>query len=66
MKCCNLIYWKHEDGWDVYRREDCYQVAQTWVPTWFDTAVVEDLPTKAEAIKEMKDWHKNGFCLVSL
>lgn len=65
-KCCNLVYWKHDDGWDVFKKSDCYFVENQWVPKWFDTALVEDEPTKQSAINEMRDWHKFGICLVSL
>jgi hypothetical protein len=65
MKCCSLVYWKHEDGWDVFRKSDCYELNGKWIPSWFDTALIEDYPTKQKAIDEMRDWHKHGFCLVN-
>lgn len=66
-KCCSLIYWKHDDGWDVFRRSDCFKNWDgTFVPKSFDCALIEDQETKQQAIKEMKDWHRFGFCLVSI
>lgn len=65
-KCCNIVYWKHDDGWDVFRRSDCFKNWDgSFVPTGFDCALIEDYPTKQAAIVEMKDWHKYGICLVS-
>lgn len=65
-RCCELVYWKHDDGWDVFRKSDCYKLDDQWIPSWFDTALIEDYPTKQSAIDEMRDWHKFGFCLVSV
>jgi len=66
-KCRKLVYWQHEDGWDVFRKSDCYQFEFNgeWVPSWFDTAVIEDQPTKQSAINEIKTWHPAGFCLIN-
>lgn len=63
-KCCDLVYWKHEDGWDVYNRSDCRSVNGALVPNWFDNFVIEDAPTKAAAIAEIKSQHFFGICLV--
>lgn len=63
--CCNPIYWKHDDGWDVYRREDCVRLLDgSWVPEFFDLPIVEDLPTKKDAQKEVSEMHPFGICLV--
>ena len=64
-RCCDLVYWKHEDGWDVYRRSDCREINGHWVPNWFDDFVIEDAPTKAEAMAEIKSRHILGICLVN-
>lgn len=67
-KCCSIVYWKHEDGWDAYRKQDCRKLNDgTWVPNWFDNPVIEDYPTKKSAIDEIKnEWHKYGmFCFVN-
>jgi hypothetical protein len=65
MKCCDLVYWKHEDGWDVYNRSDCRSVNGVLVPNWFDNFVIEDAPTKAAAVAEIKSQHFFGICLVN-
>jgi hypothetical protein len=64
-RCCDLIYWKHEDGWDVYHRSECRPINGAWVPNWFDNFVIEDAPTKAAAMAEIKSRHILGLCLVS-
>ena len=65
-KCCDVIYWKHEDGWDAYRREDCHQVNGSWIPLWFDAFIIEDVSTKQEAQRIIKyGWHALGVCFVS-
>jgi hypothetical protein len=64
-RCCDLIYWKHEDGWDVYRRSDCQEYNGHWVPDWFDNFVIEDAPTKAAAKSEIANYHILEICLVN-
>ncbi len=66
FKCCQPIFWKHEDGWDVYRKDDCDKHGKTYVPRWFDCAIVEDASTLAEAVAELKEQHPAGICLNSL
>jgi hypothetical protein len=61
--CCDPILWKHEDGWDVYAREDCHNVGGAWVPKWFDVAMVEDAATKAAAMREIAQGHVLGICI---
>jgi hypothetical protein len=66
-RCCDIVYWKHEDGWDAYRREDCHQwMSERWIPRWFDCAIVEDAPTKKAAQQEIEEHHIDilGVCLV--
>jgi len=63
-RCCDLIYWKHDDGWDVYHRSECQPINGTWVPNWFDNFVIEDAPTKAAAKAEIASRHILGLCLV--
>jgi len=70
FKCCKPVYFRHEDGWDVYPKSECHQPlwAQgntTWIPRWFDEAIIEDAPTKLAAQKEMADLHPFGLCLNS-
>lgn len=63
---CPVVFWKHKDGWDIYRKSDCYLSAFSgeWIPQWFDDAIVEDAKTKKEAVKELSTWHVLGVCLV--
>lgn len=63
-KCCEIVYWKHDEGWDAYRKEDCYKINEQWIPTWFDTAIVDSVATKTNAQKEIKELHPLGICLV--
>ena len=62
-KCCQPIFHKHEDGWDVYRKADCQKYGRTYVPRWFDCAIVEDAATLADAVKQLKELHPLGFCI---
>lgn len=63
--CCKPVFWKHEDGWDVYPRSECMQLADgSWVPKWFDSPIVEDARTRKEASAEIADFHVLGICLV--
>lgn len=62
--CCKPVLWKHEDGWDVYAQEDCALIGTKWIPKWFDAPLVEDAQTKADAVREVADWHLLGVCLV--
>lgn len=64
-QCCDVVYWKHADGWDVYRKEDCVLFGKKWVPRWFDMFIVEDCPTLADAKYEINTWHPLNVCLVT-
>lgn len=64
-KCCDIVYFKHGYGWDAYRKEDCYQVEEKWIPKWFDMAIVSDSPTKTDVMYEISYMHPLGICLVS-
>lgn len=61
---CQPVFYKHQDGWDIYRRADC-DVLETGqlMPKWFDGAIVEDAPTKAAAKQELASLHILGMCL---
>lgn len=64
--CCKPVFWRHEDGWDVYPREECMQLTDgSWVPRWFDQFIIEDAPTRKAAAAELKEWHVFGICLVT-
>lgn len=63
---CRPVYFKHEDGWDAYRREDCERIGNTWIPSFFDRPLSIDQPTKAAAIREVADLHPAGLCLTDL
>tara|TARA_R110000868_G_scaffold88699_2_gene247126 strand:- start:6653 stop:6859 length:207 start_codon:yes stop_codon:yes gene_type:complete len=63
-KCCEIIYWKHDQGWDAYQIQDCTEYNGKAIPKWFDCAVVESAPTKAKAKQEIKELHPLGICLV--
>ena len=65
VNCCDPIYWKHEDGWDVYLKSNCRKINGQYVPNWFDDFVIEDMPTKSAAIKQIMERHIFGLCLVS-
>ena len=67
MKCkkCDVVYWKHDDGWDAYNKRDCRFINGHWVPEWFDVAIIEDLPTKKAAQQQIKEYHVLGICLVA-
>ena len=66
-KCCDIVYWKHSDGWDAYRKEDCHLWFGNWTPRWFDMAIVEDSPTLSDCKLEISaGWHPHNLvCLVS-
>jgi hypothetical protein len=68
MRCrkCNIVYFRHEDGWDIYKAEDCYEINGHLVPQWFDNAIVEDAPSKKSARQEWESYHipQLGICLV--
>ena len=61
------MFYKHEDGWDVFKKSDCYYIDQykTWFPSWFDSYVIEDAPTKADAMKQLQGMHILGMCFVA-
>jgi hypothetical protein len=63
-KCCDVVYWNHNEGWDVYKKDDCQFVNNHWIPNWFDCFIVEDAPTKKDAIKSINELHILGVCLV--
>ena len=63
-KCCEIIYFKHDMGWDCYEKSDCHNFQGSWVPRWFDNPVVEDAATKKDAVKQIKEMHILGVCLV--
>lgn len=63
-KCCEIVYFKHDMGWDAYRKDDCYKINEQWIPTWFDTAIVDSVATKTNAQQEIKELHPLGICLV--
>jgi hypothetical protein len=60
---CQPVAYKHEDGWDIYRRHDCERYDRVWVPRWFDCSLVEDARTRAEAWAEWRELHPLGICL---
>ena len=62
--CCEPVYWKHEDGWDIYKKSDCNFYGGSWIPRWFDCAIAEDLPTRKAAEEELATFHVLGICLV--
>ena len=66
MKCkkCKVIFWKHQDGWDVYRQSDCSWYGDKWIPDWFDDFIIEDAPTKKNATEQLAGFHVLGVCLV--
>ncbi len=63
-KCCEIVYWKHDDGWDVYPQSECRKVDGRWIPNWFDCFIIEDAPTKKDAINAINELHILGVCLV--
>jgi hypothetical protein len=66
LRCrkCRPVIWKHQDGWDVYPRSECYPAPDgSMIPAWFDSALVEDAPTRKAAIEELLEWHPIGICL---
>jgi hypothetical protein len=67
MKCkvCKPVYFKHDMGWDVYPQSECYRFNGEWIPAWFDGFIFEDMPSKAEAMRELAKFHLLGICLVS-
>jgi len=66
MKCCQPIFWKHDEGWDVYKKTDCTKHGSTFVPTWFDCAIIEDAKTKSDAMNQLKELHPLGICLETI
>ena len=63
-KCCEVVYFKHDMGWDCYDKSECHKFQGTWLPRWFDNPIVEDAPTKKDATQQIKDMHFLGMCLV--
>ena len=64
-KCCDIVFFKHDFGWDIYLKKDCHIFGNEWIPRWFDCAVVEDAPTKKQAQEEIDQMHVLGICLVT-
>jgi len=64
-KKCDLVYFKHEDGWDCYEKKDCTLIGFKYIPKWFDNFIVEDAPSKKVAVKEINALHVLGICLVT-
>ena len=64
-KCCDVVYFKHDMGWDAYLKQDCHIFGNAWVPRWFDCAIIEDVPTRKQIQKEIHDMHFWGLCLVT-
>lgn len=63
---CQPVVIRFEEGWDVYRRADCYQTETgAWVPRWYDNPIVEDAATRKAALAELATWHVLGVCLAS-
>lgn len=65
-KCCQIVYFKHDMGWDVYERSECQQFGNAWIPRFFDNPLAEDLLTKKQAMQEIEEMHVLGICLVRL
>jgi hypothetical protein len=68
MKCCDIVYYKHPDpefGWDAYKKEDCYRLNGEWIPTWFDSAIIQEYKTKKLAMQEIASRHVFGICLIN-
>lgn len=63
-KCCKPVYWKHDEGWDVYRQSSFSWINSRWIPDWFDDFIIEDAPTKKNAIEQFAGFHVLGICLV--
>ena len=66
-RTCTPVVWHHADGWDVYPGTECYQPNGTGrrVPRWFDSPIVEDAPTRVDALNQLAEWHPHGLCLVT-
>lgn len=65
-KCrkCKPVFFKHEDGWDVYSEKDCYSLQDGSLhPRWYDNCIVEDAPTKRNAIEQLATLHTFGMCI---
>jgi hypothetical protein len=62
--CCEVIYWKHDDGWDAYLKRDCANHNGKWIPRWFDDFIIEDAVSKKVASAEVASMHILGICLV--
>lgn len=60
---CKVFYWKHDDGWDVYYQSDGYKYQDTWIPDWFDSALLEDCQSKQDAKKEATEYYSNTHLL---
>lgn len=64
---CKVFYWKHDEGWDVFYESDGHKSKNTWIPDWFDCALIEDAPSKNAAQKEASkfiyDTHLLGVCI---
>ena len=62
--CCKPVFFKHEDGWDIYSASECAIQNGELVPKWFDSAIVEDAKTKKVATEQFEGMHPLGICLV--
>lgn len=61
---CKPVAYKHEDGWDIYPKSECYKLGTDWIPAWFDSAIVEDALTRTAAFIEWRKAHIFGICMV--
>lgn len=66
-RACKPVLFRHEDGWDIYPRSECYMTHDgTYIPAWFDQPIVTDAPTRAAAIREWAEFHPGlGFCIAT-
>jgi len=64
-KKCDLVFWKHDDGWDCYQKTNCYAINGKWIPKWFDDFIIEDAPTKNDAMQKINSFHVLGICLIT-
>lgn len=66
-KACRPLFWRHADGWDVYPHWETYIDPHTRkrTPRWFDGFIVEDAPTRDEAVRLWQESHLLGYCIPS-
>lgn len=71
MRCtkCTPFFFKHEDGWDVFRKADTELDWDVRVPSDFGAQIIEDAPTRKIAKElyeeQMRSAHFFGMCLMS-